>query len=98
MERNDKILLCALRGWTLHQIGKIFGITRERVKQIAVKTVKKYDLNLYGSMMSEYNTGSIKVLRQNKNRLISLINSKGETNGYYSKRRTENTISTGRYA
>ena len=76
MTRNDKILIFVLKGYTLAQVGSIYNLTRERIKQIAVKTVKKHDSNLYYDVMAKYKTGSIKEFRKHKNRLISIIGDK----------------------
>lgn len=76
MTRNDKILIAVLRGYTLAQVGNIFKITRERVKQVAVKTVCKYDSGLYLKVMEKFSTGSIREFRKYKNRLISIITNK----------------------
>ena len=73
MTRNDKILIFVLKGYTLAQVGSIYNLTRERIKQIAVKTVKKYNSDLYYNIKTNFVSGSIKEIRKHKNRLISII-------------------------
>ena len=65
MTRNDKILIAVLKGYTLLQVGSVFNISANRVRQIARQTVKKHDSNLWNE--------GIKELRKHKNRLITTI-------------------------
>lgn len=39
--RNTMILSAVLRGWTLAQVGEIFSISSNRVRQIAIKTSRR---------------------------------------------------------
>ena len=41
--RNDKIVELRIRGLTLEETGKIFGLTRERVRQLLVKKLGSTD-------------------------------------------------------
>lgn len=51
-ERNGKIILKRLSGANLQMIGDMYGLTRERVRQILVKTAKKMPL-MYEDYFSE---------------------------------------------
>jgi hypothetical protein len=75
MTRNDKILIAVLRGYTLKQVGIVFQISRERVRQIVSKTVRKYDRDIHYSVviMDHQTRNKIKEFRKHKNRLISII-------------------------
>lgn len=51
-ERNGEIILKRLSGVSLHMIGDMYGLTRERVRQILVQTAKKMPL-MYEDYFSE---------------------------------------------
>lgn len=62
-ERNKEIAKNVLLGYSYHQVGIIYGLTRERVNQIFGTILKKIRVKRY----------YIKDMRRNKHRLISLI-------------------------
>jgi len=72
-QRNMVILSAVLRGWTLAQVAGIFNITRERVKQIAIRTIKNLYPEIYKTVVANHVTGSITEARKHKNRMIPLI-------------------------
>jgi len=74
MTRNETISVMALRGWTLKQIGSVFDITQQRVAQITIKTLRKYDNSL----------GSVTEFRKHRNKLIATIEEKHGYIGTYS--------------
>lgn len=70
-ERNKEIAVLVLKGYTYKEVGYVFGITGERVRQISMK--------IYRKMAAKAIKYGIKNLRKSKNRIISLI----EGGGYY---------------
>lgn len=41
LSRNRLIARCVVSGFTLKQVASVFGITGERVRQVAIRTLKK---------------------------------------------------------
>ena len=72
-ERNKKIAIAVLRGWTLAQAGLVFKLSHDRIKQITVREVSRADKTLWEKVSEVYTTGSIRKFRKHKNRLISII-------------------------
>ena len=72
-DRNNIILRADLNGYTPGQVGKVYNITGERVKQIAVKTVKRHSKIVYQLITARHITGSIREARRFKNRLKSIM-------------------------
>ena len=64
--RNDRILIAVLRGWTLREVGSVFGITSARVGQIVRKRARRY-------MTEGYEYRGLRLLRRMKNTIISRI-------------------------
>ena len=72
LARNEKITILVLKGYTLEQVGMVFGITGERIRQIAFKTCRKV-LKAKLKNRHVYAWCGLRDLRKNKNRIISLI-------------------------
>jgi hypothetical protein len=75
LERNKKITCLVLNGSTLESAGYIYGITRERVRQIITSIVRKADLDTLVWARGDRCSPDIQALRRTKDTLIPLINS-----------------------
>lgn len=74
--RNGEIFLKRLSGDNLQMIGDMYGLTRERVRQILVKTAKKMPL-----MYEDYFSEPYKYFKLSKEEFCNIFPSCGE-NGY----------------
>ena len=68
-DRNDRIAIAVLRGWTLREVASIFNISGEMVRHITGKVTKRASPLIYESVTQ----GSIVGYRKNKNRIIEAI-------------------------
>lgn len=75
-DRNGEIILKRLSGDNLQMIGDMYGLTRERVRQILVQTVKKMPL-----MYEDYFSEPYKYFKLSKEEFCNVFPSCGET-GY----------------
>lgn len=75
-DRNEKIILRRLSGDSLQIIGDMYGLTRERVRQILVKTAKRLPL-----MYEDYFCEPYKYFKFSKEQFCNAFPSCGET-GY----------------
>lgn len=75
-DRNGKIILRRLSGDNLQIIGETYGLTRERIRQILVKTVKRMPL-----MYEDYFSEPFKYFKLSKEEFCNAFPSCGET-GY----------------
>ena len=71
-ERNLKVLELYREGLTLQQLGKTFGITRERARQIAGATIKQIAFNESLSQGIEFNVDIL--LEEEKKKRIAIKN------------------------
>lgn len=78
MERNHKILILILKGYTFKQVGFVFGITGARVRQITSMTVRKIDNEIYKDTIRSKIYCDVKKLRKHKNKLIYKIKNTDE--------------------
>ncbi|WP_279105105.1 DNA-directed RNA polymerase subunit alpha C-terminal domain-containing protein [Bacteroides acidifaciens] len=75
-DRNGEIILKRLSGDNLQMIGDMYGLTRERVRQILVQTAKKMPL-----MYEDYFSEPYKYFKLSKEEFCNVFPSCGET-GY----------------
>ena len=75
-DRNGEIILKRLSGDNLQMIGDMYGLTRERVRQILVQTVKKMPL-----MYEDYFSEPYKYFKLSKEEFCNVFPACGET-GY----------------
>jgi len=75
-DRNGEIILKRLSGDNLQMIGNMYGLTRERVRQILVQTAKKMPL-----MYEDYFSEPYKYFKLSKEEFCNLFPACGET-GY----------------
>jgi len=68
-DRNDRIAIAVLRGWTLREVASIFNISGEMVRHITGRVAKRVSPLIYASGKR----GSIVAYRKNKNRIIGAI-------------------------
>ena len=84
-ERNRVLTILVLRGYTLNQVASIYGITRNRVRQVALKTCYKIlgvESSSYPwrdrSGLEPFPIGLIELRRRHKYRLISSLKDEEE--------------------
>jgi len=73
MDRNDRILIAVLRGWTLAEVGSVYGITRARVWKIVWTRVKRYITEGHARIIDGRSVKGLRLLRLMKNTIISRI-------------------------
>jgi len=79
-QKNGEITKSVLKGYTLRQVGNIYGLSPERIRQITRKTCRKVNFVNFKRAVSSNRSipayfiiGGIKELRKHKNYFISLI-------------------------
>src|SRR5665648_248079 len=69
MTRNLIILRAVALGYPLRQVGEIFDISVNRVRQIAIRAVAHFDKKLW----REVGRGGLSVIREHKDELLEMI-------------------------
>ena len=66
-----KILICVLSGYTLDQVGMVFGITGTRVSQVISRLIRKYYPEIYKEIKTTTILVNVRNMREKyKNRLL----------------------------
>ena len=69
-EREIRIMLCRLEeGLTLEKTGKIFGVTRERIRQIEAKALMKIEVGSVDNSTLDERIERIILLARKKGRI-----------------------------
>ncbi len=66
-QRNGEIAKNVLKGYTIMQVGNIYGLSPERIRQITVRTCRKIDSGMLTGIYG------LKGLRKRKNYYIAMV-------------------------
>ena len=77
-ERDIKMTMAILKGYTLKQVGYVFGITGPRVRSLIAKTCFYYAENIYSACegcryRNKWHQINVRKLRTYRNRLTTIL-------------------------
>jgi len=70
-ERNNDVTRLVLQGYTLRQVGSVYSISPERIRQIVYVTIRKRSRKFHRRPIKIWS--SLKEMRENKNRIIEML-------------------------